>query len=101
MEILGLPLHPLVVHAVVILVPLAALGGIVISAWTAARKRYGWLTVAFAARRRRQHLRRPAGRRGARRHLARGQTEAMQTHIEPGRQPAALGDHPVLRHGWR
>ncbi len=49
MEILGLPLHPLVVHAVVVLVPLAALGGIVISAWTAARKRYGWLTVAFAA----------------------------------------------------
>jgi uncharacterized membrane protein len=49
MEIMGLPLHPLVVHAVVVLVPLAALGGIAISAWTAARKRYGWLTVAFAA----------------------------------------------------
>lgn len=49
MEIMGLPLHPLVVHAVVVLVPLAALGGIVISAWGAARKRYGWLTVAFAA----------------------------------------------------
>lgn len=49
MEIMGLPLHPLVVHAVVILVPLAALGGIAISAWGAARKRYGWLTVAFAA----------------------------------------------------
>lgn len=48
MEILGLPLHPLVVHAVVVLVPLAALGGIVISAWGAARRRYGWLTVAFA-----------------------------------------------------
>jgi len=49
MEIMGLPLHPLVVHAVVVLVPLAALGGIAISAWGAARKRYGWLTVAFAA----------------------------------------------------
>lgn len=49
MEIMGLPLHPLVVHAVVVLVPLAALGGIVISAWGAARRRYGWLTVAFAA----------------------------------------------------
>ena len=48
MEIMGLPLHPLVVHAVVILVPLAALGGIAISVWGAARKRYGWLTVAFA-----------------------------------------------------
>lgn len=49
MEIMGLPLHPLVVHAVVVLVPLTALAGIIISAWTAARKRYGWLTVAFAA----------------------------------------------------
>ena len=49
MEIMGLPLHPLVVHAVVVLVPLAALGGIVISVWRAARRRYGWLTVAFAA----------------------------------------------------
>lgn len=49
MEIMGLPLHPLVVHAVVVLVPLSALAGIIISAWTAARKRYGWLTVAFAA----------------------------------------------------
>lgn len=48
MEIQGLPLHPLIVHAVVVLVPLAALGGIAISAWGAARKRYGWLTVAFA-----------------------------------------------------
>ncbi|MFT4166775.1 MAG: hypothetical protein QM650_16180 [Microlunatus sp.] len=48
MEIMGLPLHPLVVHAVVVLVPLAALGGIAISVWSAARKRYGWLTVAFA-----------------------------------------------------
>lgn len=48
MEIMGLPLHPLVVHAVVVLVPLAALGGIAISVWSAARKRYGSLTVAFA-----------------------------------------------------
>lgn len=48
MEIMGLPLHPLVVHAVVVLVPLASLGGIAISLWSAARRRYGWLTVAFA-----------------------------------------------------
>jgi uncharacterized membrane protein len=48
-EIIGLPLHPLVVHAVVVLVPLAAIGGIVISVWRSARVRYGWLTVAFAA----------------------------------------------------
>ena len=48
MEIMGLPLHPLIVHAVVVLVPLAALGGIAISLWAAARKRYGSLTAAFA-----------------------------------------------------
>ena len=45
----GLPLHALVVHGVVVLVPLAVLGAIVISLWPAARRRYGWLVVAFAA----------------------------------------------------
>ena len=45
MEILGLPLHPLIIHAVVVLVPLAALGGIAISVFTWARKRYGSLVV--------------------------------------------------------
>lgn len=44
-----LPLHPLVVHAVVVLVPLAILGGIAVVAWPAARQRYGWLVVAVAA----------------------------------------------------
>ena len=48
MEVIGLPLHPLVVHAVVVLVPLAALGGLAISALTALRIRYGWLVVAGA-----------------------------------------------------
>lgn len=48
MEILGLPLHPLIVHAVVVLVPLAALGGIAISLLRWARIRYGWLVVAGA-----------------------------------------------------
>lgn len=45
MEILGLPLHPLIIHAVVVLVPLSALGGIAISVLTWARKRYGSLVV--------------------------------------------------------
>jgi uncharacterized membrane protein len=49
MEIQGLPLHPLVVHAVVVLVPLAALGGILISLLTKARKRYGSLVLVVAA----------------------------------------------------
>ena len=45
----NLPLHPLVVHAVVVLVPLAVLGGVVVVVWPAARRRYGWLAVAVAA----------------------------------------------------
>lgn len=48
MEIAGLPLHPLVVHAVVIFVPLSALGAIAISVSVWVRRRYGWLTTAFA-----------------------------------------------------
>ena len=48
MEILGLPLDPLIIHAVVILVPLAALGGIAISVLTWARVRYGSLVVVGA-----------------------------------------------------
>ncbi|WP_152361308.1 DUF2231 domain-containing protein [Microlunatus speluncae] len=47
MEIDGLPLHPLVVHAVVIFVPLSAVGAIAISVSVWVRRRYGWLTSAF------------------------------------------------------
>ncbi|GAA4544961.1 DUF2231 domain-containing protein [Amycolatopsis samaneae] len=46
--ITGLPLHVLVVHAVVVLVPLAVLASIVVAAWPAARRRYGWPAVGFA-----------------------------------------------------
>ncbi|HJQ48693.1 MAG TPA: DUF2231 domain-containing protein [Amycolatopsis sp.] len=45
----GLPLHVLVVHAVVVLVPLAVLATITIAVWPAARRRYGWLTVGITA----------------------------------------------------
>jgi uncharacterized membrane protein len=45
----GLPLHPLVVHFVVVLLPLAVLGSIVIAVWPAMRRRFGWLVVAVAA----------------------------------------------------
>jgi uncharacterized membrane protein len=45
----GLPLHPLLVHFVVVLLPLAVLGSVVIAVWPAARERYGWLVVAAAA----------------------------------------------------
>ncbi|MGY4720603.1 DUF2231 domain-containing protein [Naumannella cuiyingiana] len=48
MSILGLPLHPLIIHAVVILVPLVAIGAIVTVFWPAARRRYGSLIAVFA-----------------------------------------------------
>lgn len=51
MTFFGLPLHPLVVHAAVVLLPLAALGTLVIAVSARARKRYGSLVVlgAFVA----------------------------------------------------
>lgn len=45
-DVLGLPLHPLVVHAAVVLVPLGALGAIAILLSERLRDRYGWLVVA-------------------------------------------------------
>lgn len=51
MTFFGLPIHPLVVHAAVVLLPLAALGALLIAVSARARKRYGSLVVlgAFAA----------------------------------------------------
>lgn len=45
-DILGIPLHPLVVHAVVVFVPLAVLGTIVFAVVPRWRRAYGWLVVA-------------------------------------------------------
>jgi Predicted membrane protein (DUF2231) len=45
----GLPLHALVVHFVVVLMPLAVLGSVVVALWPAARARFGWLVVGVAA----------------------------------------------------
>lgn len=47
-SLFGLPAHPLVVHLAVVLVPLAALGTVVIAFWGAARQRIGWIVVALA-----------------------------------------------------
>ncbi|MDQ3580030.1 MAG: hypothetical protein M3443_21015, partial [Actinomycetota bacterium] len=44
----GLPLHALIVHAVVVLVPLSVLGAILIAVWPAARRRFGWLVAVLA-----------------------------------------------------
>jgi len=45
----GIPVHPLVVHAVVVLLPLAVVGAIVIAFVPRWRVRYGVLVVACAA----------------------------------------------------
>ncbi len=45
----GIPVHPLVVHAVVVLIPLAALGVMAISVVPRWRERFGVLVVAAAA----------------------------------------------------
>lgn len=45
----GLPVHPLVVHAVVVLLPLATLGTLALAVRPAWRRRYGTLVVACAA----------------------------------------------------
>jgi len=45
----GVPLHPLVVHAIVVLLPLATLGTIAIALRASWRVRYGPLVVAAAA----------------------------------------------------
>lgn len=49
MNFFGLPLHPLVVHAAVVLLPLAALGALLIAVSKRARNRYGSLVVLVAA----------------------------------------------------
>ncbi len=44
----GIPVHALVVHAVVVLVPLAAIGAVVMAAWPRFSRRHGWLVAAVS-----------------------------------------------------
>lgn len=44
-DVFGLPLHPLIVHAAVVLVPLAAVGTLLITVVPRWRRTYGWLVV--------------------------------------------------------
>lgn len=46
--VFGLPTHALVVHAVVVLLPLAAIGGVLVALLPRARERYGLLVAATA-----------------------------------------------------
>jgi hypothetical protein len=48
-KLFGLPAHPLIVHGVVVLVPLAAVLLVVAVAWPGARSHLVWVTVAVAA----------------------------------------------------
>lgn len=48
LEIGGLPLHPLIVHAVVVLTPLTVLALVLGAVWPAARRRLGIVTVLGA-----------------------------------------------------
>lgn len=43
----GLPLHPLVVHAVVVLLPLAVIGAIAVALRPVWRQTYGWLVAGL------------------------------------------------------
>jgi hypothetical protein len=46
-RLFGLPAHPLLVHAVVVLVPLCALGVAVSALWQAARWRLAWVVLGL------------------------------------------------------
>ena len=48
MDLFGLPLHPLIVHGAVVLVPVAALGALLMVAVPRLRPRYGWPIAAVA-----------------------------------------------------
>jgi hypothetical protein len=48
MTVAGLPVHPLVVHAVVMLIPLAALGAVLVAVRPAWRQIYGVPTLVLA-----------------------------------------------------
>jgi len=79
----GLPIHPLVVHAVVVLLPLAVLGTIAIAVRPAWRTRYGVLVVACAAV------------ATALVPVATSSGEALEKHVgDPGKH-AALGDQLI------
>lgn len=46
--IAGIPLHPLVVHAVIVLLPLACLGAVLVAARPSWNRSYGWLVLGCA-----------------------------------------------------
>ena len=79
----GLPVHALVVHAVVVLLPLACLGTIAIAVRPSWRHRYGVLVVACAAV------------STALIPVATSSGEALETHVGNPGEHAELGDQLI------
>jgi len=79
----GLPIHPLVVHAVVVLLPLAAIGTIAIAVRPAWRHRFGVLVIAAAAL---SAVLTP---------VATSSGEALEKHVGDPGQHAELGDQLI------
>lgn len=46
--ILGIPAHPLLIHAAVVFIPLLIIGAIVFAVWPRSRGKIGWAVVALA-----------------------------------------------------
>ena len=72
-SLFGIPAHPLIVHAAVVLVPLVAIGTVITALWSRARGVFGW-TVAVLS----------VGAFGAV-GLAQKSGEALANHVEPTR----------------
>ncbi len=79
----GLPVHPLVVHAVVVLLPLACLGTLAIAVRPVWRSRYGVLVVACAAA------------ATALTPVATSSGEALERHVGSPGEHAELGDQLI------
>ena len=47
-QIDGIPLHPLVVHAAVVFIPLASLGVVAMAIWPRFSRQYGWIVAAVS-----------------------------------------------------
>lgn len=47
-SLLGLPAHPLVVHGAIVLVPLVAVGTVIVALWPKARGVFGWANAVLS-----------------------------------------------------
>jgi len=70
-SLFGIPAHPLIVHAAVVLVPLVAIGTIVMALWDRARGVFGWAVAGLSIA--------AFGSVG----LAQKSGEALADHVEP------------------